>query len=182
MRKVLAISADETPKGPVYLLSLSCGHVKRITPLDDPRDYARAPGQRRASCKDCTGLRSVSHKSCPDCDRKLPVSEFYRARGTSDGYQKRCKACQTDYIRSLNDSNPYVSKAQQAYNERNPLKHKARTALANAVSRGQIIKPDACQECGRSSALHGHHDDYSKPLDVRWLCQPCHADWHRLYG
>lgn len=37
--------------------------------------------------------------------------------------------------------------------------------------------PEPCQ-CGADSNLDRHHDDYSKPLDIRWLCGPCHVQWH----
>lgn len=61
------------------------------------------------------------------------------------------------------------------------LKVRARRALQDAVRRGTVRKPSACQACGNgvdSAALHGHHDDYRKPLDVRWLCVSCHALEH----
>lgn len=27
--------------------------------------------------------------------------------------------------------------------------------------------------------VQAHHDDYNHPLTVRWLCQPCHYEWHK---
>jgi formylmethanofuran dehydrogenase subunit E len=36
----------------------------------------------------------------------------------------------------------------------------------------------ACEVCGDKKA-EAHHDDYSKPLDVRWLCTTHHAEWHK---
>jgi len=38
--------------------------------------------------------------------------------------------------------------------------------------------PGKCEECGETRKLHGHHDDYSKPKQVRWLCGRCHAEFH----
>ena len=47
-----------------------------------------------------------------------------------------------------------------------------------AVKSGRLIRPDSCSGCGRRVEVHAHHDDYSKPLDVRWLCRRCHALEH----
>jgi len=54
-----------------------------------------------------------------------------------------------------------------------------------ALHKGVLQRPDKCQSCGASghckngaTIVHGHHDDYSKPLDVRWLCKKCHFAWH----
>jgi ribosomal protein S27AE len=48
---------------------------------------------------------------------------------------------------------------------------------------------DAVRTCARckiekplsASVIHGHHHDYSRPLDVEWLCGSCHAIRHRKY-
>lgn len=51
-------------------------------------------------------------------------------------------------------------------------------ALRKAVTEGLVIKPQNCEQCGLSKKLIGHHDDYNKPLKVRWLCYPCHGQLH----
>ena len=54
-----------------------------------------------------------------------------------------------------------------------------RTFLQNAVRRGEIKKPNACQLCEALKELDAHHVDYGRPLDVMWLCHPCHGRVHR---
>lgn len=60
-----------------------------------------------------------------------------------------------------------------------PLKQAVRSVLAEAVARGTVIRPDNCQTCGKAGKIEGHHPDYSKPLDVMWLCPKCHRAEHR---
>jgi ribosomal protein L44E len=59
---------------------------------------------------------------------------------------------------------------------------RAHYQLNKAVALGQIERPDACEKCGyvgrATRDIHGHHDDYSRPLDVRWLCSSCHKRHH----
>ena len=43
------------------------------------------------------------------------------------------------------------------------------------------LKPEPCEGCGDPKAQK-HHDDYSKPLEVRWLCVNCHILLHRKVG
>jgi hypothetical protein len=54
----------------------------------------------------------------------------------------------------------------------------ARKSLDTAVRRGKVVRPAHCSLCGIACKPHGHHDDYTKRLDVRWLCARCHKNVH----
>jgi hypothetical protein len=43
------------------------------------------------------------------------------------------------------------------------------------------LTPEPCEVCGADNAV-AHHDDYSKPTEVRWLCGKDHAARHKLLG
>lgn len=62
--------------------------------------------------------------------------------------------------------------------EKHKEKQTARVALKAALNKGFMVRPDTCSVCNTPCKPHGHHDDYTKPLDVRWLCVSCHADAH----
>lgn len=49
-----------------------------------------------------------------------------------------------------------------------------------AIRRGELRRPGTCSKCGASGKIHGHHPDYSRPLDVVWLCVNCHWAEHRV--
>ena len=63
----------------------------------------------------------------------------------------------------------------------------AQNKIEKAVMYGRVQRPDTCEECGKKpppfkdgrTAIQAHHDDYTKPLEVRWLCQPCHHQEHK---
>lgn len=63
----------------------------------------------------------------------------------------------------------------------NQNKKAAQTILGNAVRDKRIQKPDICSRCGLKGKIHGHHEDYSFPLSVKWLCPLCHGKEHRQY-
>jgi len=48
----------------------------------------------------------------------------------------------------------------------------------NAVKKG-VLKRGVCKECGSDKYVHAHHEDYSKPLDVIWLCALHHVKIHK---
>src|SRR5882724_9249490 len=54
--------------------------------------------------------------------------------------------------------------------------NKAHMAVRYAIRCGRLIRPEACARCGKKCQPEASHDDYSKPLEVEWLCRRCHAD------
>lgn len=63
--------------------------------------------------------------------------------------------------------------------KKNPEKRKAVSVAAYAVKCGHLIRPENCTQCGNTGRIEGHHEDYSKPLEVIWLCTSCHSDLHK---
>ena len=55
---------------------------------------------------------------------------------------------------------------------------RARNMVQKAIEKGILVRRD-CETCGSPDSVEAHHDDYSKPLNVRWLCKKCHFAWHR---
>lgn len=72
-----------------------------------------------------------------------------------------------------------AAKIRQAlrHKKRNPLKWHARALLRLMVKRGKVFKLP-CVVCGTRVDVHGHHEDYAKPLDVVWLCRTHHNERH----
>lgn len=76
--------------------------------------------------------------------------------------------------------NPEWKKEQtRLYTQKYPEKVKAISTLNRAVHRKKIEKLP-CEICGRQD-VHAHHEDYSKPLEVIWLCPICHKKWHMTF-
>jgi hypothetical protein len=134
----------------------------------------------------------TSTKHCPKCNTTKPVDGFARNRSTKDGRSCWCKACMKAAIQKWNAANPEKMKAAgtrwrgrnraeraaatRKYLAANPHIRSAHNAVLQAVRRGKLVK-QPCEVCGlRADA---HHDDYAKPLDVRWLC-PSHHQLHHV--
>ena len=61
----------------------------------------------------------------------------------------------------------------------NPEAKAAHNQVLVARKHGIMVNPTICSGCGRDGKTEGHHDDYSKPLEVRYLCHSCHLFTHR---
>jgi len=137
----------------------------------------------------------VDSKTCFKCGVTKDMDEFYRHSAMKDGHLNKCKECtkldvQANYRDNWDHYVAYeryrellpIRREQQAAaaakaRQRHPSKYKARTAVGNAVRDGRLLK-GPCEKCGTTQLVQAHHHDYSKPLDIRWLCRPCHMNDH----
>lgn len=136
-------------------------------------------------------------KLCKTCDEYKDLSKFGKRSASKDGLSPKCKACQKAYdkFRSKDELRKIAraiyaqteegkiasNKAKANYRKRNPIKYKAHNLVNSAIRGGRLFK-SPCEICGSEEKIHAHHDDYSKPLNVRWLCNTHHDEWHRDNG
>ena len=71
----------------------------------------------------------------------------------------------------------YGYDSEKKWKQNNPEKVKAQQELHYSIRKG-LVKKEPCQGCGSNYMVHGHHEDYSAPLDVIWLCPLCHSHLH----
>lgn len=97
---------------------------------------------------------------------KLIKTEPYRkkARERSCRWRKDCKE----------EYNAF----QRYYRKKNSIKTKAVQKVNDAIRYGKLIRPTQCSLCLSPTDIQAHHHDYSKPLEVIWLCRTCHCKEH----
>lgn len=87
-----------------------------------------------------------------------------------EGHKRRtCLKCKAIYQKEFRKRKPLT--------EEQKIKANCRAYAKVYLKRGKI-KKKRCLIC-ESENSQMHHEDYSKPLDVIWLCRPCHLAWHK---
>ncbi|MFH1997227.1 MAG: hypothetical protein ABII94_00855 [Patescibacteria group bacterium] len=141
----------------------------------------------------------MEKRQCKKCKEiKIKESDFYFAHSNHDGYNMVCKQCcgiykQKRYYKKRKEILAYqkaylkkrrkipeiqikIKAYEKKYYKENKIKCLARAKLRKCVKNGKIKKM-ACEICNYSLS-EGHHFDYSRPLDVVWLCKKHHDLFH----
>lgn len=120
-------------------------------------------------------------KQCSKCKELKGAEQFSRKGGGRVGTRSICRRCNSAGAHEWNKQNPGVANGRiERWRKENREKFLVSKGTRKALKEGIITKSNACEACGRDDArLHGHHDDYSKPLEVRWLCASCHQAHHK---
>lgn len=130
-------------------------------------------------------------KTCKKCNKILPPSSFYKDSRGRDSLRTYCKCCfrksnkiwrennpekGQQYDRKYARLNPEIkNKSHKLWREKNQYKIDAHSKVRTAIRNGKLIRENCF--CGKKS--HAHHPNYSKPLEVLWLCPIHHSAKHR---
>ena len=139
-------------------------------------------------------------KKCKKCGAEKSLDDFYKHTGMKDGHLNICKLCKRGYAKVYFKTDTGKATEQRrnqkperkkfhaknlkrwrrenpekalALRKKHPEKYKARNAVSSAIRSGKLI-PQPCEVCGTVDNINAHHEDYSKPLDVNWLCKKHH--------
>jgi hypothetical protein len=143
-------------------------------------------------CTSCGGPRTTKHANCNNC-----LAAKMKLRRNLDPERHKA-ALRRHYHRDIEASRAYAREHYRANRDariaaavawrrahpakRDAFKEACRSAVRAALSVGVLVRPGKCSSCGSACQPHGHHRDYSKPLEVEWLCRPCHGIRHRKAG
>jgi len=134
-------------------------------------------------------------KECFKCKAIKPLTEFYKHSRMADGHVNKCKECNKNDVTANRNKNlekvraydrargkiperikagVEINRAWRAEDSRRQIAH---TAVARAIRNGTLVR-QPCIRCEKIKSI-AHHEDYDKPLEVMWLCQPCHKQRHK---
>ena len=143
------------------------------------------------SCETC---EKHKRKKCIKCLRLLALTSFSANKRQRDGRNAWCRQCYAEYrqrpevkVRQAAASRRYYqtrkgrdkgNQQSQIYRKRYPRRHKAVRTLNNRLRYNHQLRAGQCASCCGTNRLQAHHPDYEHPLQVIWLCEPCHKALH----
>ena len=136
----------------------------------------------------------IGRRVCKRCEIDKPVEDYYRNKPSKGGRLLICKVCVSDkrkpadkakrdyknaiYSKWRKVNKDRIKKYKHTWKSKNRQKSRAQNKVYRALKSGELVK-GACEVCCTKEGIHGHHDDYTKPLKVRWLCPLHHTATHR---
>lgn len=126
-------------------------------------------------------------RNCLICDTQFKAEPWRVRKGWGKYCSEKCRNIFAGKMATLDikgSKNPnYKGTPHPRYHntllfrKKYPEKAKAHDIVKKAKRRG-ILTPKDCEKCGEKNNIQAHHEDYSKPLIVIWLCVPCHHKVH----
>lgn len=132
-------------------------------------------------CRACCAAQARARYTADPEKHRQQVQEFRKRTGYAIEYAREYRA--RNHERCLESNRIWREENRQRIREydamqRDTDKVRARMAVRLAIKAGKL-KVQPCERCGYGVGVHAHHEDYSKPLEVIWLCRRHHGERHR---
>ena len=148
----------------------TCKECNVEMPLSNFYVHAGMKDGHLNKCKECVKSRVDKYaKANPEKTKEWARNYF----NSEAGKEKAKKYLLTDKGKEIR------KKALDSYRKNHPIKDLARYLVKYEIQCGRLFRPSVCSCCKAECKPHGHHNDYTKPLEVEWLCEQCHKQWHR---
>lgn len=131
------------------------------------------PGDIRP-CTGCAQNITVTDQMCKQAKYRCSPCQVLDAKRYVERNREKKRLWVKEY--SARMSPERKQGALNKYRDKYPERAAARNAVQTAIRNGSLVR-GPCEVCGEPNG-HGHHDDYSRPLDVRWLCHTHHMEHH----
>lgn len=167
------------------------GNIKKCNTCKQDKsikDFYRQPNGllgRTGSCKAC---RKVYQKQyCDDEEIKVKRKIARKTHKCEAPEEKRkryekFKENNPDYWKDYYSQNREIRlEANKRFWKNNPDRYESYKAYKRGLGNGTIVRAQACMMCGLKCKTIGHHHDYSKPLEVIWVCHECHMSIHKKH-
>ena len=162
----------------------TCTKCKEVKELDQFYKCSAREGGLHSQCKSCKADGDRSYRN------RNVVRLKIKARTWKEENRDKVNAIKRKYSRSEKGlicarkamaklGKPRLDERRINWRKRNKEKTHAHGRVQYAIRIGKLIK-QPCMRCGCDS-VDAHHEDYSRPLEVMWLCRKCHGAIHRIY-
>jgi hypothetical protein len=172
---------------PVTITCIQCGKKKKTYPSwarYGRGKFCNKTCQGKWNSKHRAGKKSYGWKGNKAACRTKHICEICGKSFRGGPTRRMCsRVCYGKHLSGLYRTKHHVTYKhgrvayQQEYWARFPEKKRAWLMAQEAIKVGRLVK-GPCEFCGTRRRIVAHHDDYSKPLKVRWMCVRCHTFYH----
>ena len=171
----------------VTRVCIKCGETKFLAFFPEYRNRKKEIAYCNV-CKVCSRVYKIKYyqNNRQEC---LNRSKAQRERNP-EGYKKYLRKYYRKNVEKFSiyakmrykEKSDQINACRREWRERTDIKMKEKIhkLVRSQIKLGLLKRPENCECCGRKIFVEGHHEDYSKPLDVKWLCKKCHENIHHL--
>jgi len=145
-----------------------CGKEKLMSEFHKDKSYSCGI---KARCKKCVNADAKDYADRNPELKKARSCVYY------ENNKKKINKRASEYRRTA-VGRKVKSVSNKKRLDRFPKQARANRLINLEIKNGRVARPNTCSICSKKRKTQAHHCDYSKPLEVAFMCTYCHASWH----